>query len=359
MNPDQLVALQNYINAATAAYNSGNYTGPNGVSANLAAYYSLQAQAGRGYASVALGVINNSGVSGETANANLQTVAGVTPGTSTYAGLMLSLATSDNGIVQKNGTWPTQQQVDDYHYQDYTAAGLSPLAWGGAAMAYYNIDWSGGAAEFNGQSQAGNLYQQNLTPAQANSSAQTVLTLGMVYSSVLPGYLNSLANLPPVQTSATPSFQSIYEAFQLGWKVYVAPSGQVTAQLNGVTLAPTDGANGTVNATVSPTTSSDSIPTITITAAPMTLWEKIQFDVDNFVDTLSGQVQAGATAVSNYFNSVISTLETAGSSGTGATLTTNLPGRRLRRDKPAEQHRRPRRVGCRTSLAQSRRGRQP
>jgi hypothetical protein len=328
MNPDQLVALQNYINAATAAYNSGNYTGPNGVSANLAAYYSLQAQAGRGYASVALGVINNSGVSGETANANLQTVAGVTPGTSTYAGLMLSLATSDNGIVQKNGTWPTQQQVDDYHYQDYTAAGLSPLAWGGAAMAYYNIDWSGGAAEFNGQSQAGNLYQQNLTPAQANSSAQTVLTLGMVYSSVLPGYLNSLANLPPVQTSATPSFQSIYEAFQLGWKVYVAPSGQVTAQLNGVTLAPTDGANGTVNATVSPTTSSDSIPTITITAAPMTLWEKIQFDVDNFVDTLSGQVQAGATAVSNYFNSVISTLETAGSSGTGATLTSVSKNRR-------------------------------
>jgi hypothetical protein len=96
----QLDALQSYINAATTAHNAGNYTGPNSVSKNLANYYSLQAQAGRGYTTVALGVINNSGVSGETANANLQTVAGVTPATSTYANLMLNLVTSDNILVQ-------------------------------------------------------------------------------------------------------------------------------------------------------------------------------------------------------------------------------------------------------------------
>ncbi|WP_279573949.1 calcium-binding protein, partial [Zavarzinia compransoris] len=228
MNPDQIAALKQYLDAATAAYNSHNYTGPNGVSENLVSYYSLQAQAGRGYASLALGVINNSGVAGETANANLQIVAGVAPGSPTYASLMLSLAKSDIAAIDNNnGGWPTQRQVDDYHYEDYTNAGLSPLAWGGAAMAYYGIDWSGGAAEFNDQSQTGNLYQQNLTQAQANSAAQTLLTLGMVYSSVLPGYFNSLADLPPVQTFAMPSFLSVYEAFQLGWAVYVAPSGQV------------------------------------------------------------------------------------------------------------------------------------
>lgn len=61
MNPDltpaQLATLQSYLDAATAQYNAGNYTGPNSVASNLAAYYSLQAQAGRGYATLEIGEI--------------------------------------------------------------------------------------------------------------------------------------------------------------------------------------------------------------------------------------------------------------------------------------------------------------
>jgi hypothetical protein len=53
LTPAQLATLQSYIDAAPAAY-SGNYTGSNGVSEILAAYYSLQARAGRGYATTAL-----------------------------------------------------------------------------------------------------------------------------------------------------------------------------------------------------------------------------------------------------------------------------------------------------------------
>ncbi len=120
----QMQVLQTYINNAQNAFTAGNYSGGAGsgsVQDWMTQYYQVQANAGRGYAKLAVQVDADQGYDGKVA-LDMLTVAGLAEGTAVTpqnsANLMLLLGKSDLAIMNNNnGIWPTTNQIETYHYK--------------------------------------------------------------------------------------------------------------------------------------------------------------------------------------------------------------------------------------------------
>ena len=140
-NSAQLTVLQGYLDAAAVYYAIDDDAG---VQNALHQYYSYQATLGRGYASLADGVLNNQGFEGQVAVDMFRQIAGsgITAGTQTK--LMLSLAQRDLSAMGSDGFWPTMKAIEGYHAAAYKDLDLPIFAWGGAAFARYGTQWDGG-----------------------------------------------------------------------------------------------------------------------------------------------------------------------------------------------------------------------
>jgi len=148
----------------------------------LQQYYGIQASAGRGYAKLALPVVSNTGFEGQVAIQLLQQVggSGVTPSTQTK--LMVDLANADISYMNgHDGYWPTQADIETYHYTTYVDDKLPVFGWGGAAFAYFVQDWGGGALTSYevGNGSHSTLFQ-TMTAEQVQQNVDTLTYDGML-----------------------------------------------------------------------------------------------------------------------------------------------------------------------------------
>jgi hypothetical protein len=229
--------LQQYITNATVALQNGQFAV---VQANLSSYYAAQTGS-RGYATLAGDVVNNTGIDGQAANSVLQSLGGVSMGSSQYYGLMVKLATSDFAIVQSGAT-PTMADIETYHIQDYQALGIAVDAWGGASSAYYGIDWSGGLftpAELNGNAHS-SLISTALTPAQAQTNAAAVLDFGAndianLFITASPegqAYVDTDVNAALANAQAIQNGYPTLAQFYTAWKLFEQNPGFLTQQIS-------------------------------------------------------------------------------------------------------------------------------
>ena len=187
---DQLATLQGYVDAAKADSPAGHLKG---ARAAITQYYADQAAWGRDYPVLAGDVVTNTTFEGQVAVDTLQNIAGssVTPATETQ--LLISLATSDNAIMQGNGGfWPVVAQIEAYHYQDYQALDLPVFAWGGAAFAYFDQNWGGGTlTSYEVGDGSHSALFQSMTAEQVQQNVDTLTYDGMLKIGIAAGFVRS------------------------------------------------------------------------------------------------------------------------------------------------------------------------
>lgn len=179
---EQLQTLQGFITAAESDLALQTPQGLQDAQQAIAQYYSYQAALGRGYASLALGVVTNTTFEGQVAIDVLQSVAGSGISQATETQLLVNLAASDFDIMAQNGGfWPTMDQIETYHYNDYTLNGLQVFAWGGAASAYFGQDWGVGyLTPYEIGDGSHSVLFQGMTPEQVQQNVDTLTGDGML-----------------------------------------------------------------------------------------------------------------------------------------------------------------------------------
>ena len=218
--PAQVSALQGYINAAQTALAQGNY---NGVTAALNSYYGAQTGM-RGYAQLALDVVNNTGVDGIAANNDIINAIGTAQYTSIQSTLQVQLASDDFRIIQGNpNSVPSSNQIANYHYTDFNNLGIPTTAWGGATGAALGTDWSQGqltSAELDSDA-TNNLFYQNFSAAQTQTALAGFTQAGEDAMLSAPYTLGNL-NLEFNGALTVLGYQSLYNQ-KYGLNYYVNP----------------------------------------------------------------------------------------------------------------------------------------
>jgi len=241
---DQLQTLRGFITAANRDLALGTQAGADAARGAITQYYTYQAGLGRGYAKLALGVVTNTTFEGQVAVDVLQDAAGSGITQNTETELLVALATSDNQIMQTNGGfWPTVDDIETYHYQDYQFYDLPVFAWGGAASAYFGQDWGVGylTSYEIGDGSHSTLFQ-NMTVDQVQQNVNTLTGDGLLKVGQALLDSEALANIDPatvpqdflalLQTDLsnnTPSLTDIVAAFKLDISAIALVNG--TAQI--------------------------------------------------------------------------------------------------------------------------------
>lgn len=137
----KIYRLSGYVIDAQSALNRGDYFSAKNY---LESYYSSQID-DRGYATLALHVINNDNIFGITANNNVENALGKEEFSKIRLNLMLDLVKSDIDTIIKNGGYlPTINQINNYHYDVYPRYNIPLTSFGGAANAALGTNWAPG-----------------------------------------------------------------------------------------------------------------------------------------------------------------------------------------------------------------------
>ena len=248
----QVSTLQGYINAAQAALNQGDSAG---VISALNSYYDAQTGM-RGYATDALQVLNNTGVFGNVANQEITDAMGQSWYNKNRTTLAFNLANSDLQTIIRNGNQvPTENQIANYHAQDFTDLGINPTFWGGAAGASLGQDWAQGTltpAETDADLSQ-NTFSQNFTADQALAALTNLQKAGVETLSFSPSSaattFNGFLNLQGFQQLFDQKYHStIFQRYQMPSNTPSVPTTVVGSNGQFITVAQAqDVSNGIVD----------------------------------------------------------------------------------------------------------------
>ncbi|HVZ08374.1 beta strand repeat-containing protein [Rhodopila sp.] len=303
----QITQMQAAIGQANAAAAAGN---SQGVISALNTYYSVQqynpgtGALMRGYAGLALQVLNNTG-SGVIANQQVKSAVGaatwnstVSNGTSYQTNLALQLATADfNGISTSGGQVPTLSQVATDHYNVFGNLDIPITAWGGTPFTVLGEDFTLGAATSAEVSSTTAPQFSNLSAANFSTSLMNLLGAGE--SSVgSVGVVNGMAGAATIMgldLEAVGHYGAAYSPMFFTISENNDGSYQVADASNGLyqNIATNDNLNYSVTTGLSSTSPTQTVITVTDASSNT---ETIQLAGTAVVQSEYGAFLSGGTA---------------------------------------------------------------